>query len=405
MPYTTRPLTSAGEAFVAAAESLIPAMRERAAAAGDPAAMEPANFRDLATAGISGAFVPAELGGFGLASMHDWALGIATLARGDASTAIAINMHLGVSRGMALAWQLAKARGLPTEAAAAPLRAIAAGQMLICATATERGTDNLHPLTEAVADGDHLVINGTKLFVTLSPLATHLGMNLRMRDADGDHLATTLLPIGTQGVQPQDDWDALGMQSSGSQSIHFHDVRVPRSSVRKLGPWGQWSTAVLTNRAVGNLCLVAAFLGMAERALEITLETLARQQRTGKSAATLPGVQHLVGEMHIELATCRAVLATATRAADAFLAIGSPTAEQAHGLMQDYQTAKWVVNQGAIRLVNHAMDVVGGSSFMNQHPLSRLYRDVRAGPFMQPGSRPEAREYIGRVALGLYPEA
>ncbi len=405
MPFASRPLTPQGQRFVAAAEALIPAFQSRAFEADRSGVMNESNYRDLQKNGIAAACVPEELGGFGLTCMHDWALGIAALARGDGSTAIAINMHLGVSRGMALAWRMAKARGLPTDGAAVPLRAVAEGHMLVCATATERGTDNLHLLTEATDEGEHLRINGTKLFVTMSPLATHLGMNLRLRDAEGDHLATTLLPIHTPGIEPQNDWDALGMRASGSQSVKFNNVKVARSSVRKLGPWGQWSTGVLTNRAVGNLCLVATFLGMGERAFEITVETLDKQQRTGGSAATLPGVQHMVGEMQIELSTCRSVLTTATRAADDFLALEAPTLEQAHALMQDYQVAKWVVNQGAIRLVNSAMDVVGGSSFMSNHPLSRLYRDVRAGPFMQPGSRPEAREYIGQVALRRYPEA
>jgi alkylation response protein AidB-like acyl-CoA dehydrogenase len=405
MPFAAHPQTAAGQRFIAAAQALVPVLQSRAAEADRSATMNADNYHDLVNAGISAAFVPEELGGLGLACMHDWALGIAALARGDGSTAIAINMHLGVTRGLTLAWQAARSRGQPADAASLPLRAVAEGRMLICATATERGTDNLHPLTEATADGNDLLINGTKLFVTMSPVATHLGMNLRLRDAEGDHLATTLLPIHTPGIEPGNDWDALGMRGSGSQSVLFRDVRVPKAAVRKLGPWGRWSTPVLINRAMGNLCLVAAFLGMAERAFEITRETLASQQRNLRHAAQQPGVQHMIGEMAIELATCRSVLATATRSADQFLTLKNPSLEEAHGLMQDYQIAKWVVNQGAIRLVNHAMDVVGGSSFMSSHVLSRLYRDVRAGPFMQPGSRPEAREYIGQVALLRFPDS
>ena len=79
--------------------------------------------------------------------------------------------------------------------------------------------------------------------------------------------------------------------------------------------------------------------------------------------------------------------------------------EQGHALMRDYQSAKWVVNRDAIQIVNQAMDLAGGGGYLARNPLSRLYRDVRAGPFMQPHSRIDAREYIGRVLLEDYPEA
>lgn len=61
-------------------------------------------------------------------------------------------------------------------------------------------------------------------------------------------------------------------------------------------------------------------------------------------------------------------------------------------------------DQNAIAIVSKAMDVCGGGAFMTGNELSRLYRDVRAGPFMQPFSPTEAREYVGRVAVGDYPD-
>ena len=405
MSFELTPTTEAGKRFVAAAQRLRPTLLERADQADRTSTLCRDNFEDLARAGVTGAFVPEELGGFGLASIHDWIVGIAALARGDASTAIATNMHLAICRAFAHAYNAAGSVP-PGDPLREQLSAVAAGRMLICATATEAGTDNLHPLTEATRVADGWRIDGTKLFVTLSPAATHLGMNLRIRDGGQDQIATSLLPIDTPGIVPQDDWDALGMRGSGSQSVRFDNVRVPDYGVRALAPWGQWSVAMLMNRALANLPLVGAFLGIAEAAHAIALEAVASGGRRQSSLHTKPGVHHHIAELEIELAQCRSILQRTGVAVDEFLGVHGvrPPLEAAHQLMKDYQLAKWVVNRGAIEIVGKAMDLVGGASFMAGHPLARLYRDVRAGPFMQPYSPSEARQYIGQVALGLLPK-
>jgi alkylation response protein AidB-like acyl-CoA dehydrogenase len=64
---------------------------------------------------------------------------------------------------------------------------------------------------------------------------------------------------------------------------------------------------------------------------------------------------------------------------------------------------KWTVEHNAIAIVNRAMTVSGGAGFMSSHPLSRLYRDVRAGPFMQPVGEYEVMEFVGKLTLGIDP--
>ncbi len=406
MTFDLKPRTPAGRKLLTASQKLIPQLRRAADDADRTATMAEESFHALQSSGIAAAFVPEALGGWGLASVYDWMLGIRALAQGDGSVAIAINMHLAVSRGMATAFH--QSGGKLESPAARPLAAIVAGEMLICATATEAGTDNLHPRTEATRTDDGWEINGTKMFVTMSPIATHLAMNLRMRDKQGDHLATTMMPIDTPGLLPQGDWDALGMRGSGSQSVKFEHVSVSRHAVRPIGPWGAWSTNVLINRTLGNLTLVAAFLGIAEHAHDLVLRSLKTQERLNTPVRMNPGVQHAVGELEIELTQCRGVLAQAGIGVDDWMAKAvpnPPTIESAHELMQSYQAAKWIVNRGAINIVDRALDLSGGAGFMNKHPLSRLYRDVRAGPFMQPHAAVDIRSYVGQVALGEYPNS
>lgn len=396
---------------MAAAESLVVPFAERAQPADARNEMCHENFHDLFSTGISSAFVPEELGGSGLESIHDWILVIATLARGDASTAIAITMHHAIGRRMAQMYSAANANWGPdderTRELREPLKKMAAGEMLVCATATEVGTDNLHPMTAAVRDGGGWRINGQKIFVTMSPIATHVSTVVRVRDDEGDHMANIVLPMDTPGLLPQDDWDALGMRGSGSQSVVFEDAWISDAALSRMGPWGRWSLDYLEFRAIANIVLVGAFLGIAEAAHDIALTKLATRSRVGQLAAEQSGIQNLVGEMAIELAQCRAVLGAAAVEMDDYSdrhSSSRASMEEAHGLMSDYQVAKWTVNRGAVGVVSKAMDLLGGSGYTNSAALARLYRDVRAGPFMQPFGPAELREYVGQVSLGQYPE-
>jgi alkylation response protein AidB-like acyl-CoA dehydrogenase len=127
----------------------------------------------------------------------------------------------------------------------------------------------------------------------------------------------------------------------------------------------------------------------------------------GAPVAEQAGVQHVVGEMALELAQCRAMLGAAAVQMDEYRErhSSSPASlEDAHHLMNDYQAAKWTVNRGAIGVVSKAMDLLSGSGYTNAHVLARLYRDVRAGPFMQPYGATELREYVGKITLGQFPE-
>ena len=405
MSYRIVPRTPAGERLIAAASGLRDVFQERSDGADRANEICAENYTDMQAAGITAAFVPEELGGMGLRSIHDWILAIATLAKGDGSAAIAISMHLSATRGLAALYRASEPGSAPHSRAKAVLEAVAARTMLICSTTTERGTDNLHPLTEATATEDGWRLNGTKYFVTMSSLATHVATNVRMRDADGDHIANVLMAMNTEGVHQQDDWDALGMRASGSQSVKFENCLVPYDALRKIGPWGQWSTPVLINRTLANVPLVGAFLGMAETAFEFAVDGQAKDSK----ATNRSGVHHALAEMEIFLATSQSILARLGVQLDDFMAEteggAKATYAQGHELMKDYQSAKWVVNRHAIDIVSQAMDLSGGGGFMAGNPLSQLYRDVRAGPFMQPYSPIDAREYMGRVLLGDLPDA
>ena len=238
MSYAIEPITTEGARVVASANKLIEIFRARADAADRANEICRENYADMQDAEITAAFVPEELGGVGMRSIHDWGLTIATLARGDGSAAIAISMHLSATRALSALYRASKPDSEPHERVKRILEAVARKEILICSTTTEGGTDNLHPLSEATACEGGWRLNGTKNFVTMSQLATHVATNVRMRDKEGDYIANVFMAMDTKGVRQLGDWDALGMRASASQSLKFENCLLPHDALRKIGPWG-----------------------------------------------------------------------------------------------------------------------------------------------------------------------
>lgn len=412
MDFELKPHTEAGVAFVTLAEKHAEEFAARAEQLDRTNTFPQENIVALQQSGYLAATVPRELGGLGMESAYDAALGMNRLARGDASTAITANMHISMAFALRQMWQAAKARG--DTAGAAPielaLRAIANRQLVLAGASSEPGSDLLHPLTEARRVPEGWVINGLKIFGTGSPAATLMVLSLKVVEAEGKpvYWGAAQVPVGTPGMQIQDDWDALGMRASGSHSVVFKNCLVLESAVTPLAPYGGWPAPFIAIVMPSNFGLVAAFLGIAEAAHALICETVKTKRKapSHRTLAERPAIQRTIAENEIDLAACRAMLERTGRAMDQLFAshrfMETPM-EALHAMFKDYQCTRWMVNRKAIEVVDRALTASGGAGYMSKNPLSRWYRDVRAGPFMQPLSPNEAFEYIGKVALGLDP--
>jgi alkylation response protein AidB-like acyl-CoA dehydrogenase len=399
MPIELTAHTVAGARLVAIAQELSKELAARAAEH-DRAGSYPFEAIDaLKAAGYFAAPVPIELGGLGVSSAHDLVVASSRLARGDASVAIGVNMHLVAVLNMERRRQGALAAGAERRARgfAGSLERIATDGVVLAAAVSERGQDLTRPGTRATRTESGWRINGHKTFCTMSPAATDLYVSITYTDNDGvERYAYAMVPIDAPGVIVHDDWDALGMRASGSNSISLDGVALPACAVRGGFPVGD-PLPYMERNLVAGLFHAAASLGIAESA-----DATARGGLTARiNGDARPRIQ--VADNTLDLTAARGVLARAAQLIDDHRAANPASdgdVEELGALFAGAQAAKAFVNEAAARIVERALALSGGAGYVSGSPLARAYRDVKAGSFMHPLGAGRAYDYLARVALG-----
>ena len=389
MPIDLTAHTNAGARLVAIAEELSERLAARAAEHDREGTYPFEAIEALKAAGYFAAPVPVELGGLGVSSAHDLVVASSRLARGDASVAIGVNMHLMAVFNMERRRRAAVAAGADRRARAfaASLEQIVRDRVILAAAISEPGQDLTRPGTRATRTESGWRIDGRKMFCTMSPAATDLYVSVTYVDEDGDErYAYAMVPVRATGVVVHDDWDALGMRASGSNSVSLDGVELPESGVRGGFAAGDKEPYMERNLIAGPFH-AAASLGIAESA-----DAIARRAAVGRiNGDARPRM--LVADNAVDLAAARGVLSRAATLID-------ESDAELEALFAESQAAKAFVNEAAARIVDRALALSGGAGYVNGSPLARAYRDVKAGSFMHPLGANRAYDYLGRVALG-----
>jgi L-evernosamine nitrososynthase len=381
--------TQTGARLVLLAESLAEELATRAPLHDREASFPHSSVDALKRAGYFTAPIPAELGGLGVTSVHDVVVASSRLARADASVAIGVNMHLLILLNIVRRWQAAVAASDARRIAAygVSLEAIARDGVIIAAAVSELGQDLTRPRTTATRTPTGWRIDGRKSFCTMSPAATVLYTAVTFLDDDGvERYGYAQVPTDTAGVEIQGDWDALGMRASGSHSVAFAGVEVPRAALPG-GFLAGDADAYMERNLVAGLFHASASLGIAESAAAAAASALAARGEPDARTRTL------LAQNVVELGACRATLSRAAALVDV-------SEHHFVALFAETQAAKAFVNEAAARIVDRALALSGGAGYLNGHPLARAYRDVRAGSFMHPLGANRAYELLGDVALG-----
>jgi alkylation response protein AidB-like acyl-CoA dehydrogenase len=388
--------TMQGALAEALVDNLAPSLEERAAEGDATGAFPTDSVHALRDSGILAAPAPSDLGGLGVETLHDLVVLASRIARADASLGIGVNMHLVFLHNVALRRRQALAHGQERRASAftALLETLVEQRAILAAAVSEPAQDVTRPSTRATRDGTGWRIDGRKIFCTMAPAATHLYTAVTFAGEDGiDRYGYALVPANTPGVVVHDDWDALGMRASGSHSVGFDGAWVPLSALPGGFHAGDAVAYMERNLAAG-LFHAAASLGIAEAAQGRAVATLAR--RSGGDGRE----RLLLAENEVDLAAARRLLGGAAALLDEHEHVASGGAgDEIVALFAEAQAAKTFLNATAERVADRSLGIAGGAGYLTANPLSRLYRDARAGAFMHPLGANRAYELLAAVAL------
>ncbi|MDA0638173.1 acyl-CoA/acyl-ACP dehydrogenase [Nonomuraea sp. MCN248] len=383
------PVTPEGRRLLELLRPHLPVLAAEAEAH-DRAAELPAHLFDrLGKDGVLGATVPAGHGGLGVASMHDVAVALGEVAQADAGVALAL--HMQFSRGLTLTYEWRHGPPASRELAAGLLRQMATGAAVVCGAVKDLGRTTV--LTRN-GDGGY-TLNGRKTLVSMAPIATHFVVSAQVHENGGPaRMAAPVVPRDSAGLTVGDDWDGMGMRSSGTVEIAFDDVAVPAEHVLPRGPAGEQDDAALAGQTVSSITMLGIYTALAASARQLAV---AHVRGRGRAA---PAVLTRLAEIDTRLYAMRCAVAAALDNADRLAEdhSGDP-AERGRAMMTPFQYAKMLVNRHAVDVVDDCLSVVGGIAYTGSHPLSRIYRNVRAGGFMHPYNYADGVDYLSGQAL------
>lgn len=353
------------------------------------------DFEELRQIGYLRAAVPAELGGFGL-TLPQMAREQRRLGYHAAPTALAVNMHVYWVGLVADLWR-AGDRSLEWLLAAA-----ASGEVFAAGHA-ESGNDVplLLSTTKAERVNGGYRFTGRKSFSSLSPVWTSLGLHgMDTSDPSAPTIVHAFMPRDTEGYHIEEAWDVLGMRATRSEDTVLDGVFVPDRFVARVVPAGAagidpFVLGVLAWALVG---FGNIYLGLAQRALDLTVEAVKKKRSlaVSRTMAYHPEVQHRIAEMSLALEPVAPLL---DRIADDW-ASGAD-----HGAAWPARifSAKYVAVENSWRAVDIALDVAGGFGIFRRSGIERLFRDARLGR-MHPANSMLTHEMVGKTLLGISPD-
>ena len=324
-------------------------------------------FRQIGANGFLGATIPEQYGGAGL-DLLQAGLVLQGFSRWNHAMALSVVAHDNLCANNIY-------RNGNEEQRRRYLPDLCSGKTIGALGLTEpgAGSDALGSMrTTARREGDHYILNGSKIYITNGPVADVLLVYAKTDKERGAHgISAFIVEKGFPGFKVAQKLVKMGYRGSQTAELLFEDCRVPAANL--VGAENQGVAIVMSGLDLERAMISPLCLGVAERALELSIDYAKTRKQFGKPIGAFQMVQSMLAEMYVLVETMRS-FSYRTLAEAAPLEVGGGGRGDIHRL-----TAASVMYaaQACHDVLDKAVQVHGGAGYIWESEINRLFRSTK----------------------------
>ena len=227
------------------------------------------------------------------------------------------------------------------------------------------GTDASGQKTVAVKDGDHYVLNGSKIFITnAGPAEVYVIFAMTDKEAGTRGISAFIVEKGYKGFSIGKHEDKMGIRASSTCELVFEDCIVPAENL--LGEEGKGFKIAMMTLDGGRIGIAAQALGIAQGAIDETVEYVKTRQQFGRPLSKFQNTQFELASMQAMTEAARLLVYQAAHAKDNH----EPYSHLA-------AMAKLVASETASDVTRRCLQLFGGYGYIKEYPMERMMRDAK----------------------------
>ncbi|NNF39972.1 MAG: isovaleryl-CoA dehydrogenase [Woeseiaceae bacterium] len=314
---------------------------------------------ELGALGLLGITVEDEYGGSELGYLAH-VIAMEEISRASAAVGLSYGAHSNLCVNQLRRWGSAeqKQKHLPKLVSGEHLGALAMSE-------PGAGSDVMSMRTTATRDGEHYVLNGSKMWITNAPGADLMIVYAKTDVDAGNHgVSAFLVERGAPGLSTPHKLDKLGMRGSDTSEVLLDNCRVPVENL--LAEEGKGAAILMSGLDYERVVLAGGSLGIMAACMDNVMPYVHERKQFGQPIGEFQLMQGKIADMYTTMNSCRAYVYAVARACDRDRA----TRFDAAGcILVAAERATWMAGE--------AIQALGGNGYINEYPVGRLWRDAK----------------------------